>query len=167
LGRELDLNGPPAPQGIDPAWVEAVGQKEHLEAIKDDNGTRMATYKTLIRGWTEPEGVCVANYTAAPYLRATMPRCRLTALTRFRTGSHRLRVETDRYLPSHPAREARTCRLCNSGCVEDEHHVTFGCQHTIIIIIYTAAPDNECNRPTERRIAVWSPRNDERQQNLE
>ncbi len=29
LGRELDLNGPPAPQGIDPAWVEAVGQQEH------------------------------------------------------------------------------------------------------------------------------------------
>ena len=132
LGLELDLNGPPAPQGIDPAWVEAVGQQEHLEAIKNENGSRMTTYKTLIRGWTEPEGVCVASYTIAPYLRATMPRRRLTALTRFRTGSHLLRVETDRYLPSHPAREARTCRLCNSGCVEDEHHVTFGCQHTAL-----------------------------------
>ena len=64
-----------------------MGQKEHLEAIKNDKGTRLTTYKTLIRGWTEPEGVCVANYTAAPYLRATMPRRRLTALTRFRTGS--------------------------------------------------------------------------------
>jgi hypothetical protein len=65
----------------------------------NDNSSRMVTYKTLIRGWTEPETVCMASYTAAPHLRATMPRRRLMALTRFRTSSHRLRVETDRYLP--------------------------------------------------------------------
>jgi len=140
LGLELDLTATPAPSGVKPEWVEAVGQHEHLEAIKNDNGSRMTTYKTLIRGWTEPEGVCVANYTAAPYLRATMPRRRLTALTRFRTSSHRLRVETDRYLPLRPVREARTCRLCDSGCVEDEQHVTFGCQHTALQQLRGAYP---------------------------
>ena len=95
---------------------------------------------TQIRGWTGPEAVCAATYEAAPYLRATMPRRRLTALARFRTGSHRLRVETDRYLPSRPAREARTCRLCDSGCVEDEHHVIFGCQHAALQDLRGAYP---------------------------
>ena len=132
LGLDLDLDAPPVPLGVKPEWVEAVGQQQHLDDIRNDNGSRMTTYKVLIRGWTEPGAVCVANYEAAPYLRATMPRRRLTALSRFRTSSHRLRVETDRYLPSRPAREVRTCRLCDSGCVEDEHHVTFGCQHATL-----------------------------------
>ena len=58
-----------------------------------------------------------------------MPRRRITALARLRTGSHRLCVETDRYLSSHPAWDACVHRLCGSGCVEDEQHVIVGCQH--------------------------------------
>ena len=140
LGRELDLDSPPAPQGMSPEWVESVGRQEHLHAIKNDNGTRMTTYKTLIRGWTATGAAFVADYVAAPYLRATMPRRRLAALTRLRTSSHHLRVETDRYLPSHPVREARTCRLCDSGCVEDEQHVIFGCQHIALQQVRGAYP---------------------------
>jgi exonuclease III len=126
LGLDLDLNAPPAPCGMKPEWVQAVGQQQHLAAIKNATGSRITTYRSEIRGWTE---VNMLDYIAAPYVWSVMPRRRLTALTRLRTSSHRLRVETDRYLTSHPPREARTCRLCDSGCVEDERHITFGCQH--------------------------------------
>ena len=129
LGLELDLSAPPAPLGVKPEWVEAVCRQQHLAAIRNDNGSRMTTYKTTIRGWVGPEAVCVTSYTAAPHLGTLMPQRRLQALARLRTGSHQLRVETDRYLRPSPERAARTCRLCESGCVEDERHVIFGCPH--------------------------------------
>ena len=106
-----------------------MGRQQHLDAVKNDNGSRMEVYKRMVRGWTGPEQVTVATYTMAPHLRNLMPRRRLRALSGLRAGSHLLRVETDRYLNPRPERAARTCRLCESGCVEDEHHVIFRCPH--------------------------------------
>lgn len=53
----------------------------------------------------------------------------LTEVTRFRCSSHDLRVERDRYLPAaaKPPRHMRTCLLCASQSVEDEHHFIFEC----------------------------------------
>ena len=50
-------------------------------------------------------------------------------LTRFRCSSHDLRVERDRYLPAavKPPRHMRTCLICASQSVEDEHHFIFEC----------------------------------------
>ena len=58
-----------------------------------------------------------------------MPWRRRRELSRFRTSSHFLRVEMDRYLPHHPAHNTRTCRLCDTGAVEDEQHMVFECAH--------------------------------------
>ena len=50
-------------------------------------------------------------------------------LTRFRCSSHDLRVERDRYLPAavKPPRHMRTCLICASQSLEDEHHFIFEC----------------------------------------
>ncbi len=47
-------------------------------------------------------------------------------LAQFRTGSHWLRVEADRFLWPKPERHLRICRHCHDG-VEDEQHVIFTC----------------------------------------
>ena len=50
-------------------------------------------------------------------------------LSRFRCSCHDLRVERDRYLPEavKPPRHMRTCLICASHAVEDEHHFIFDC----------------------------------------
>lgn len=50
-------------------------------------------------------------------------------LSRFRCSCHELRVERDRYLPvaAKPPRHMRTCLICASPAVEDEHHLVFDC----------------------------------------
>ena len=50
-------------------------------------------------------------------------------LSRFRCSCHDLRIERDRYLPAavKPARQHRTCLVCASDEVEDEHHFIFTC----------------------------------------
>ena len=52
---------------------------------------------------------------------------RRTEMTRFRVGSHRLKVETGRW--SRLPKEERTC-LCIVGGVQDEEHVVFKCEYT-------------------------------------
>ena len=49
------------------------------------------------------------------------------ALTRLRTSSHNLFIETGRY--DGTQREMRVCRSCNMNVVEDEYHFTLVCPH--------------------------------------
>ena len=56
-----------------------------------------------------------------------IPDYRRVELTRFRVGSHRLRVETGRW--SRTVRELRTCS-CDGIEVQDEEHVVFKCDYT-------------------------------------
>ena len=75
----------------------------------------------------------------AEYLSAR-PSTALFALIKFRLGSHRLRVETDRWLPVKPPTGHRICRHCDMNAVENEQHFLFDCplytgirqQHTIL-----------------------------------
>lgn len=50
----------------------------------------------------------------------------LLELARFRTGSHKLAVETGRW--HGVARENRLCQVCKCGLVEDESHFLFDCE---------------------------------------
>ena len=52
-------------------------------------------------------------------------------MARFRVSAHNLRVETGRY--TGVPWEGRTCDLCNSQEVQDEHHVVFECSSTTAI----------------------------------
>ena len=52
---------------------------------------------------------------------------RRVELTRFRVGSHRLKVETGRW--SRIPRDQRTC-ACSVGGIQDERHVIFDCDFT-------------------------------------
>ena len=52
---------------------------------------------------------------------------RRVELTRFRVGSHRLKVETGRC--SRIPRNQRTC-ACSVGGIQDERHVVFDCDFT-------------------------------------
>ena len=75
----------------------------------------------------------------AEYL-STRPSPALFAFIKFRLGSHRLRVETDGWLPVKPPTGQRICRHCDMIAVENEQHFLFDCplypgirqQHTIL-----------------------------------
>ena len=60
------------------------------------------------------------------YENIRIPEYKRVEVTRFRTGSHRLRVETGRW--SRMARDRRLCD-CSHGSVQDEFHVVETCQH--------------------------------------
>ena len=62
----------------------------------------------------------------AEYLSAR-PSLAFFALIEFRLGSHRLRVETDRWLPLKPPTGQRICRHCDMNAVENEQHFLFHC----------------------------------------
>ena len=53
------------------------------------------------------------------------PNIRKT-FTQFRISNHKLEIERGRYenIPS----EQRTCKMCDSGEIEDEFHFTFKCK---------------------------------------
>ena len=87
-------------------------------------GNKLAYYLECVRGDT-PLGE-MAPYLVQGAVRDARHR---TCLSRFRCSSHDLRVERDRHLPAanKPARNMRTCLLCASSSVEDEHHFIFDC----------------------------------------
>ena len=62
----------------------------------------------------------------AGYLSAR-PSAALFALIKFKLGSHRLRVETDRWLPVKPPIGQRICCHCYMNAVEKEQHFLFDC----------------------------------------
>ncbi len=129
LGISVDLEAALVSPDVADAVVQSAGHAQHLEALRAATGTRVSTYKREIRGWSHGVDITPASYVLQPYLRATMPVKRRWELARFRTSCHYLRVETERHQVEHPPREARVCRLCNSGHVEDEYHMVFNCSH--------------------------------------
>ena len=48
------------------------------------------------------------------------------ALTKLRTSSHKLAIETGRWV--NAKREERTCKQCNENKIEDENHLLFECK---------------------------------------
>ena len=60
------------------------------------------------------------------YTSCHIPEYQRISFTRFRTGSHFLRVETGRW--SRLPRESRTCD-CNGVDIQDEEHIIMTCSH--------------------------------------
>ena len=86
-------------------------------AIRQKNGSKYATYVNLNPNLETP-----SLYTS----QHPFPDNLRISFTRFRTSSHRLRVELGRWCRT--PREQRTCG-CGSGAIQDEAHV-FECVHT-------------------------------------
>jgi hypothetical protein len=68
----------------------------------------------LRRGWRR-----------AVHFDLPLPVHKVKLLTRFRLSCHHLAVETGRWRSVDI--DHRTCQLCGSGAVQDEHHVLFAC----------------------------------------
>ena len=85
---------------------------------------KFAWYLECVRGDT-PLGQLAPHLADGAVRDARHRAC----LSRFRCSCHDLRIERDRYLPVavKPPRHLRTCLLCASNHVEDEHHLVFIC----------------------------------------
>ena len=89
------------------------------QAMRECTKTKTVTYRNI-----NPSFSVHSMYTSADKYIADYRR---TEMTRFRVGSHRLKVETGRW--SRLPREQRTCS-CVVGGVQDEEHVVFQCEYT-------------------------------------
>ena len=69
------------------------------------------------------------EYKPAEYLSVVKCASNRRLMSRFRTGCHSLRVDTDRWADDvHLDRTDRLCLVCKSlDCVEDEQHFVFDC----------------------------------------
>ena len=87
-------------------------------------GNKFALYMDRVRGEL-PLGQLAPHLALGAVHDARHRMC----LSRFRCSAHPLRVESDRYLPEaiKPPRHLRTCLICSSDSVEDEHHFIFIC----------------------------------------
>ena len=65
------------------------------------------------------------NFELESYLNLDIDKKYKLALTRFRTSSHSLMIETGRY--ENTPREQRICQFCNMGKIEDEYHFLLDC----------------------------------------
>jgi hypothetical protein len=54
-------------------------------------------------------------------------------MARFRTSSHYLKVETDRWKRPKVPWKDRVCGVCDLGLVQDEHHVIFECSDEALL----------------------------------
>ena len=63
------------------------------------------------------------------YLIRFLPHKVVRNMYKFRTSSHYLKVETNtgRWKRTIVLGKDRVCHLCDSGTVQDEHHVVFEC----------------------------------------
>ena len=70
------------------------------------------------------------SFTCEPYIDLVCNRNQRSFLSRFRVGSHRLRVETGRWTFPKIDFEDRTCLYCDSGVIDDEVHFITQCKLT-------------------------------------
>ena len=66
------------------------------------------------------------EYKVEPYLSLIKNPTTRRTFTQFRISNHKLQIEYGRY--QNIPREERTCKLCNSGEIEDEFHLSLACQ---------------------------------------
>ena len=72
------------------------------------------------------------TYSLEPYLTLNLSKKTFNAISRFRTSSHNLRIETGRHeTPKTPLQE-RLCLKCNNGEIEDEIHFLIKCSNNTI-----------------------------------
>ena len=93
-------------------------ERRHV-AMRESAKTKTVTYRLINPLFSVHDMYTSSDHYVADYRR--------TEMTRFRVGSHRLKVETGRW--SRLPRERRTCS-CLAGGVQDEEHVVFVCEYT-------------------------------------
>jgi hypothetical protein len=90
-------------------------------------GATRCTYHTWFAADLPADG---AHWSCAPCITASnVPYAHLISLISFRTSSHNLEVQRLRQVHPRVPRALRTCPLCNSGSVQDEHHMLFDCPY--------------------------------------
>ena len=68
------------------------------------------------------------DYRREAYLNHIHHRSFLTAISRFRTSSHSLHIETGRHTIPYTPIENRLCSFCDSNSVDDEMHMLLKCK---------------------------------------
>ena len=89
------------------------------QSMRESTKTKTITYRNINPSFTVHSMYRATDKYIADYRRIEM--------TRFRVGSHKLKVETGRW--SRVPREERTCS-CGVGGIQDEEHVVFHCEYT-------------------------------------
>jgi hypothetical protein len=90
-------------------------------------GATLCTYHAWFASDLPANG---ARWSCAPCITApNVPYAQLISLIKLRTSSHNLAVQRLREAHPRVPRAARKCLLCNSGAVQDEHHMLFECPH--------------------------------------
>ena len=90
------------------------------QAMNSSEKTRTVTYRNI-----NPQFSVHGMYKSTDRY---YPDYRRVEVTRFRVGSHRLKVETGRW--SRTPRELRVCSCGTGDAVQDEGHVVFDCDYT-------------------------------------
>ena len=67
------------------------------------------------------------EYRKEPYLNHISNRLFFTAISRFRTSSHSLHIETGRHTIPYTPIENRICTFCNLNSIDDEIHMLLRC----------------------------------------
>ena len=67
------------------------------------------------------------DYRKEAYLCHNMNRNYMTAISRFRTSSHSLHIETGRYTRPYTPIENRLCSFCTVNSIDDEKHMLISC----------------------------------------
>ena len=93
--------------------------ERRAESMRTNTKTKTKTYMSI-----NPSLSVHDMYTSTDKY---VPDYRRTEMTRFRVGSHRLRIETGRWTRTPP--ELRLCS-CGLNTVQDETHVVFHCLYT-------------------------------------
>ena len=72
------------------------------------------------------------SFTQEPYITNVLNRNQRAWLTRYRTSSHNLRVETGRYTTPVTPLSERICQYCVSGVCDDEEHAILFCDTFVL-----------------------------------
>ena len=128
-------------------------QKQFMQDIQDlGPDKKLRLFKTL-----------KLNYCVEPYLMLVGSVTYSQCIARFRLSSHRLRIETGRYVyPKLPV-NARTCLRCN-GAVDTEIHLLIDCpvhlteREILFNVCYTYIPNFRNLSPDEKFISVMTSR---------
>ena len=67
------------------------------------------------------------HFTKEPYLLHVSNRRFFTAISRFRTSSHSLHIETGRHTIPYTPIENRICNFCDLKSIDDEIHMLLRC----------------------------------------
>ena len=113
---------PTEPRRIDIKATLSQLQRRYLTSVSESALPKVQSYIGQIAA-----PLLIGTYHVSPYLKEVTSRVQLRHLAQLRTGSHRLRVETGRWERPRLPRQERICLRCESGDVDDEHHLVFDC----------------------------------------